>query len=98
VQQSKFRTTQKFGFKLLFPISTSVFVYDYYFTATALYQHLEATAHALLETWHVTPPGCSCLVSEDNGNKKLAYSGQRLEGMVDRIESQGPQWTIVLEK
>jgi len=63
-----------------------------------LCQHLEATAHALLKTWHMTPPGCSCLVSEDNGNKNLAYSGQRAEGMVDCIGSQGLQWTVVLEE
>lgn len=37
-------------------------------------------------------------MSEDTGNKKLAYSGQRLAGMVDCIESQGPQWTVVLQE
>jgi hypothetical protein len=32
---------------------------------------------------------------EDNGNKKLAYSGQRLEEMEnDCIGSQGPQQTL----
>jgi hypothetical protein len=36
--------------------------------------------------------------SADNGNNKLSYSGQRLEGMEkDCIGSQGPRWTVVLE-
>jgi hypothetical protein len=36
--------------------------------------------------------------SEDDGNKKLVYIGQRREGIEDVcIGSQGPQWTVVLE-
>jgi hypothetical protein len=34
---------------------------------------------------------------EDNGDKKLAYSGQRPEGMQDCNGCQGPRRTVVLQ-
>jgi hypothetical protein len=34
----------------------------------------------------------------DNGNNKLAYTGQRQEGFDDCVASQGPQWTVMPEE
>ena len=35
---------------------------------------------------------------QDNGSKEWAYGDQRPEGTEDCTGSQGPQWTVVLEK